>query len=52
MRDIDEAKFSDVVLKSGSPVLVEFVATWCGPCRLIAPAVQALAKVSWSKNYM
>lgn len=46
--EIDETQFSDVVLKSERPVLVEFVATWCGPCRLIAPAVQSLAQVSWS----
>ncbi|KAL3652821.1 hypothetical protein CASFOL_002502 [Castilleja foliolosa] len=42
--EIDETQFSDVVLKSERPVLVEFVATWCGPCRLIAPAVQSLAQ--------
>ncbi|KAI3453261.1 hypothetical protein Pfo_009924 [Paulownia fortunei] len=44
VREIDETQFSDVVLKSERPVLVEFVATWCGPCRLIAPAVQSLAQ--------
>ncbi|KAL0446619.1 UNVERIFIED_CONTAM: Thioredoxin X, chloroplastic [Sesamum latifolium] len=45
VREIDETQFNDVVLKSERPVLVEFVATWCGPCRLIAPAVQSLAQV-------
>ncbi|KAG8363097.1 hypothetical protein BUALT_BualtUnG0004800 [Buddleja alternifolia] len=44
VREIDETTFTDVVLKSERPVLVEFVAKWCGPCRLIAPAVESLAK--------
>ncbi|CAI9096980.1 OLC1v1033259C1 [Oldenlandia corymbosa var. corymbosa] len=44
VREITETEFSDVVLKSNRPVLVEFVATWCGPCRLIAPAVESLAQ--------
>ncbi|KAL0372848.1 UNVERIFIED_CONTAM: Thioredoxin X, chloroplastic [Sesamum calycinum] len=44
VKEIDENQFNDVVLKSERPVLVEFVATWCGPCRLIAPAVQSLAQ--------
>lgn len=43
-REIKEAEFSEVVLKSDRPVLVEFVATWCGPCRLIAPAIESLAQ--------
>lgn len=44
--EISESQFNDTVLKANRPVLVEFVATWCGPCRLIAPAMQSLAQVT------
>jgi len=43
--EINEGEFQETVLKANRPVLVEFVATWCGPCRLIAPAIESLAKV-------
>lgn len=45
VREITQNEFSDVVLKSDRPVLVEFVATWCGPCRLIAPVMESIAQV-------
>jgi thioredoxin 1 len=36
--------FEDEVLKSDMPVLVDFWAEWCGPCKMIAPAVAQLAE--------
>jgi len=41
--DVSESNFKSEVLESASPVLVDFWAPWCGPCRAIAPALQNLA---------
>jgi thioredoxin 1 len=42
--DVNDDQFDQVVLKSATPVLVDFWATWCRPCTMIAPILDELAK--------
>ncbi|MDP2653033.1 MAG: thioredoxin [Candidatus Omnitrophota bacterium] len=41
---LTEKNFDQEVLKSSTPVLVDFWAEWCGPCRMVAPIVEEIAK--------
>ena len=41
--EITSADFEELVLKSEKPVLVDFNATWCGPCRMLKPTLDELA---------
>ena len=41
--EVTDANFDEVVLKSEKPVLVDFWAAWCGPCRMLAPTVEELS---------
>lgn len=41
--EITDANFEDVVLKSDKPVVVDFWAEWCGPCRMLTPIIEKMS---------
>ncbi len=41
--ELTDANFDETVIRSEKPVLVDFWATWCGPCRMVGPIVEELS---------
>ena len=48
--DIKEDEFEEKVLKSDKKVLVDFYATWCGPCKMLSPVIEKISDVGYYEN--
>ena len=44
IKEVTDATFEAEVLKAGRPVVVDFWATWCGPCKMVAPEMEKIAE--------
>ena len=49
---ISSSEFEEKVLKADKPVLVDFFATWCGPCKMMAPVIDEVAEETQGQAYV
>lgn len=52
VKQLTDTNFEQEVLKSDKPVLVDFYADWCGPCRIAAPIIEELSDINADKMYV
>jgi thioredoxin 1 len=52
VRDVTDETFEAEVLQAGKPVVVDFWAPWCGPCKAVTPALEQLAESSTNAEFV